>query len=277
MMPWQRRDDTFSEFTYGFALVNELVGPPNPPILSVPIFPSLLAEGRTGGGYDVALNRPGRPLFLQFKLARRIVGWRAREFQQGVFSRRFYRMYVRPKASSRQHQLLLELERQRIGRVYYCAPAFHTLGQLNDFYNANRIARYSRFVKPSELPLISDDEDHWLSFQRARGGTKKFYSEEGREIELDETPIIEQLRELVPRPNDAPLKETIGILLSWFDEHTPQQAWSFIDDVDDDPERREDVERLSGIRPEATPLERVAILSHTMLNSTFCVVQPRAQ
>jgi hypothetical protein len=35
-------------------------------------------------------------------------------------------------------------------------------------------------------------------------------------------------------------------------------------------ERREDLRALTGSQPEATPLERA-----TMLNSTFCVVQPR--
>ena len=281
MMPWQRPDDTFSEFTYGFALINELVGSPNPPILSVPVFPSLLAEGRAGGGYDVALSRPGRPLFLQFKLAQYMHGWNAREFsqpsrQRPFFNRPFYRMHVRPRGASKQHELLLDLEQQRIGRVQYCAPAFHTLGQLNAFYNAKRIARYSRFVRPSQLPTISDDDEHWLSFQRARGGTTAFFSAEGRRIELDEHPIQEQLREMLPGPDDPPLHHTLRRLLSWFEEHGPPQNWSFLDEVDDDPERREDLRSLAGIRPEATPLERVAMLAHTMLNSTFCVVQPRS-
>jgi hypothetical protein len=42
MIPWRQRyaaTDTFSEFTYSFALVNELVTLGNPPIVSVPVFP----------------------------------------------------------------------------------------------------------------------------------------------------------------------------------------------------------------------------------------------
>jgi len=272
-MPWQRGDDAFSEFTYGFALVNELVSNASPPILSVPVFPSLLAEGRAGGGYDVALNRPGRPLFLQFKLARWMRGRRAREFQQGLFSQPFYRMDVRPRRSSQQHRLLLDLEQQRVGRVYYCAPAFHTLAQLDTFYNAKRIARYSRFVRPSQLPIIRDNDDHWLSFQRARGGTTAFFSDEGTRIELDDRAIQDQLRELIPEPNQPPMKETLRGLLGWFEEHMPHQEGFLIDEVDDDPERQEDVRAITGIPREATPLERVTMLSHTMLNSTFCVVQ----
>lgn len=71
MNPWQlpAASDHFSEFTYGFALVNELVSN-KPRTVNVPVFPSLIMEGQTGGGYDVYLDRPGRPMFLQFKLAR---------------------------------------------------------------------------------------------------------------------------------------------------------------------------------------------------------------
>ena len=54
-----------SEFSYGFALTNELVG--WAPLAAAPIFPSLLEEGKAGGGYDVHLDAPGTPLYLQFK------------------------------------------------------------------------------------------------------------------------------------------------------------------------------------------------------------------
>jgi hypothetical protein len=275
MMPWQRPQDTFSEFTYGFALVNELVTNGNPPILSVPVFPSLLVEGRAGGGYDVALNRPGRPLFLQFKLARNIRGWRAKEFEQGFFQRPFYRMYVRPKQSSQQHQLLLALEQQNRGSVFYCAPAFHTLGQLDTFYKAGRIARYSRFVRPSRLPVISDDDEHWLAFQRARGGTTAFFSEEGRRVELDERPIQVQLQEALHEADREPFEATVARLSHWFDEHVPREQFSWQAEIDDDPERRADIREIAGAPREVTPLEKVAMLSQTVLNSTFCVLQER--
>jgi hypothetical protein len=46
-----------SEFSYGFALTNEIVG--WAPVNAAPLFPSLIEEGRAGGGYDVALNLSG--------------------------------------------------------------------------------------------------------------------------------------------------------------------------------------------------------------------------
>jgi len=56
-----------SEFSYGFALTHELIALAGEPLRAAPIFPSLIEEGRAGGGYDVHLDVPGFPLFLQFK------------------------------------------------------------------------------------------------------------------------------------------------------------------------------------------------------------------
>ncbi|MGH2507993.1 MAG: hypothetical protein ACRDHZ_11405 [Ktedonobacteraceae bacterium] len=42
---------------------------------------------------------------------------------------------------------------------------------------------------------------------------------------------------------------------------------------DDDPERRADVREITGAKLDRSPLEKVAMLSQTVLNSTFCVLQ----
>jgi hypothetical protein len=264
MIPSPRRatvTDTFSEFTYSFALVNELVMLGNPPVVSVPVFPSLIQEGRATGGYDVALDLPGRPLFLQFKLARRITGHRAREFQQRLFWSSFYRMYIRARRSSRQHELLLELERTNQGSVYYCGPAFHTLLELNLHYGRRSIAEYSRFVKPSTLPPVADEEEHWLSFREARGGPVAFFSSEGTKIEVDERPLLTRLHEDLERSERTPLRETITKLSAWLTEAAGPDT-------------------TRGASEELQPhseiaLSRVALLSHAVLNSMFCILQPR--
>ena len=43
------------EFSYGFALTNEIVGWNG--VSTAPIFPSLIEEGWSGGGYDVLLDK----------------------------------------------------------------------------------------------------------------------------------------------------------------------------------------------------------------------------
>jgi hypothetical protein len=118
-------------------------------------------------------------------------------------------MYIRERRSSRQHELLLDLERNNQGSVYYCAPAFHTLAHLNVHYRNRSIARYSRFVKPSDLPAVNDDDEHWLSFREAVGGPVAMFSPEGREIHLDETSILERLHQDLARVERVSLGDTI--------------------------------------------------------------------
>ena len=57
----------FSEFTYGFSVIRELSEKYS--FSEVPIFPSLIDEGKIGGGYDVNTEIEGIPFFLQFKLS----------------------------------------------------------------------------------------------------------------------------------------------------------------------------------------------------------------
>jgi hypothetical protein len=266
MMPSRWRgpiSDSFSEFTYAFALVNELITLGNPPIVSVPVFPSLIEEGRATGGYDVKLDRPGQPLFLQFKLAKQIRGRRAREFRQQIFWSPFYRMYIRARRSSRQHELLLELEQSNLGNVYYCAPAFHTLWELNRFYEERRIAQYTRFVKPTELPAISDDEEHWLSFREARSGTVAFFSAEGKMVEVDERPILTRLSDDLEHAAARPLGDAIERLAEWMTEAIGRPA-----------QLLPEVGRISNYR---AALARAALLSYTVLNSALCVLQSRSR
>jgi hypothetical protein len=59
----------FSEFSYGYAVTEALIYDIGTSIKAAPVFPSLIEEGKQGGGYDLRLDRPGQPLFLQFKLS----------------------------------------------------------------------------------------------------------------------------------------------------------------------------------------------------------------
>lgn len=58
-----------SEFSYGYALTEEFIFRSGMPLRAAPLFPSLLSEGKTGGGFDVSIPFVGYPLFLQFKLS----------------------------------------------------------------------------------------------------------------------------------------------------------------------------------------------------------------
>jgi hypothetical protein len=153
-----------SEFSYGYALTDELVHWHSLPITAAPVFPSLYDEGKPGGGYDVKLEKPGIPLFLQFKLSHCMVRNTAMEVtKKCISSKPFYRMYIRPHKHSAQHEMLLDLEASG-NEVYYSAPYFHKLHELNDAYISHSVKRRSLWLKPSSIGNSPNDEHH-VSFK----------------------------------------------------------------------------------------------------------------
>lgn len=162
-----------SEFSYGYALTDELIHWHGTALTAAPVFPSLYQEGQVGG-YDLRLERPGIPLFLQFKLADCMVRNNASEARDGDFVAPFYRMHIRPMRQSQQHEMLLALEGGN-NEVYYTAPAFHTSEQLNDSYFNHHVKGRSLWLKPSEIGPLPDPNDHHVAFQIP--GAHLFYSE----------------------------------------------------------------------------------------------------
>ena len=151
-----------SEFSYGFALTNELILPPGFPIVAAPVFPSLYQEGKAGGGWDVRLDRPGVPLFLQFKLSDCLQQRHSKE--AATLGCPYYRMHLRPSRHSDQHALLLGLENSG-EEVYYVAPSFHTVAELNEAYRTRTVGARSRWFPPSCIGALPDDKDHYVSFK----------------------------------------------------------------------------------------------------------------
>lgn len=270
-LPWLSTRDLFSEFSYGFALTNELVVVSQPPIVSAPVFPSLIKEGGKGGGYDVALDRPGKPLFLQFKLSQWIQRRNATEARLGEMDPPLYRMHLRTRKKSQQHALLLDLEAAGLGEVFYCAPAFATVGELNQRYQDGLVEAESRFVTPSSLPPITDDDDHWLSFKASRSGPTRFYSEQSIPLELDSTPVADRLaKALRSLPPTSKLSDYVERLAVWFDRMglARERIQASL------PEETKGHAQERSV--ELTAMEKVAISAHTLLNCSFCVIQQRS-
>lgn len=153
-----------SEFSYGYALTETLISAVPFPIRAAPIFPSLIDEGKPGGGYDVEIPFAGFPLFLQFKLSHKMVRDSAFEAQQGLMTTPFYRMHLRPTKHSQQHPMLLALEASGAA-VFYAAPHFDTPAELNDAYVSGQVVQRSVFFRPSEIGALPDDRDHHVTFK----------------------------------------------------------------------------------------------------------------
>jgi hypothetical protein len=162
-----------SEFSYGYAVTEELIQGILPPITAAPFFPSLNEEGRIGG-FDVGLMPGGIPLFLQFKVSDFMVRNSAREVRSGMLRTPFYRMHLRRADKSDQHHLLLDLEAAG-NEVYYVAPAFHSPTELNENYMDRRVVEKSIFVPPSFIGPLPDDDEHHVAFRLP--GQRWFLSE----------------------------------------------------------------------------------------------------
>lgn len=154
----------FSEFSYGYAVTEELATNNKAKVIAAPRFPSLYEEGKKGG-YDVKIPIAGKPVFLQFKLSDYLERRNAKEFRNGIMSAPYYRMHLRPARHSDQHQLLLDLE--NLGEaVFYIAPEFHLPAELNQHYLNKRVVLNSAAFSPSDIGPLPDPYDHYIVFEK---------------------------------------------------------------------------------------------------------------
>ncbi|HEX76540.1 MAG TPA: hypothetical protein G4O12_08205 [Dehalococcoidia bacterium] len=171
-------EPTFSEFSYGYAITEELSSGRLGPLTGAPIFPSLHSEGQSGGGYDVHIPVEGMPLFLQFKLSRYLQ--RSNALEWDLFGGPYYRMYLRPSRYSNQHALLLDLAMSN--DVYYVAPKFHTVEELNHAYISRNVYDNSILINPITIGQLPDDDLHYIVFSATNQGFH-FFSEQPRKLE----------------------------------------------------------------------------------------------
>ena len=94
----------FSEVTFAFAYVRELVGE-----AFLPEFPSTNAEGVAGGGWDVKIDSVVAPAYYQFKVVEEVVGNNAG--QRTEYADPYLRFKLRTGYGNvpDQHQLLIDL------------------------------------------------------------------------------------------------------------------------------------------------------------------------
>lgn len=156
-----------SEFSYGFALTNELVSWIS--LTSAPIFPSLIEEGKAGGGYDVKLDSPGVPLFIQFKRSDCMTRKSSREYKDvknigGQLDTPYYRFPITLSSLSAQHEMLLELD-DGTNHVFYAAPKFHTINEINSAWRANNVAKRSIFISPNSIGHLDEDQ-HNIAYDK---------------------------------------------------------------------------------------------------------------
>ncbi|MFT8464243.1 hypothetical protein [Acetobacter persici] len=176
-----------SEFSYGFALTHELVQAMGS-LSAAPIFPSLIDEGAAGGGYDVKLEKPGLPVYIQFKRSECVTRKSGREIKNGAdLSPPYYRFAVTASADSDQHDMLLGWD-VAPNEVFYAAPMFHTKPEFDDAFMKGEVRQRSFFVRPRIIGSFGDDKTHHISFD----GRKCYKMSEPAEIKALGVADLEQ-------------------------------------------------------------------------------------
>lgn len=272
-------EPTFSEFSYGFAVTNEFAG-----LLSLhaaPIFPSLLEEGKAGGGYDVKFDQPGVPLFLQFKRSERMVHTSAREYGMpgATIGLPYHRFWITPSTKSRQHELLLNLETPQ-NRVYYVAPKFHRVEQLNDAWKSQSVVARSIFLSPRSIGPMPDNGRHSLAFDHRSvwrcSEPKKVESSTFEDVIGDlrsalsqrKQPLREDLAEWENRLNAA---RAIEVAESGFDAtaYIEMRSVGILPDPVDPPSLRKPIEK----DPARLALQRIADRAKIEFDAQLFVIQ----
>lgn len=154
----------FSEFTFGYALTDNLISACPPGVKGVPIFPSLKAEGKEDGGYDVEIPRFSAPLFLQFKLPQVVKRKQDSEQNEHPLSTTFYRMHLMRRDRSPQHASLVK-HASRGREVYYVTPEFSSNDEINTYYIDGTVHEHCAFFAPEEIGPLEDDKPHHVAYE----------------------------------------------------------------------------------------------------------------
>jgi hypothetical protein len=167
----------FSELSFAFAYMADLTKKISGNLTMAPSFPNTVTEGKKGYGYDVKLVASGIPVFIQFKLANCMKNKNAAEFGSGKFiqdkpAKPVYRFYLMALGKSRQTSLMLKLEKKH-DCVFYVAPAFHKVSELNSYFLSSSVVARSRAFRPSAIKKMPDKLEHFVSY-RLTGPTYRF-------------------------------------------------------------------------------------------------------
>jgi hypothetical protein len=151
----------FSEFTFGYAFTHNFQDWLGDDFVGVPIFPSLIEEGRVGVGYDVAVSTRSEPFLFQFKIPQIVT--RRSKYLPPRFGTPYYRMHLEPGTKSTQHESLLTHSRK--GRnVFYVASQFDTLDDLAIHFDQRQLPAHCLFVDPDDIGEL-DGEAHFLAYE----------------------------------------------------------------------------------------------------------------
>ncbi len=203
-----------SEYSYGFGVTREVEKALSELGLQVtPYLPNLREEARFGA--DVAFDRPGVPILLQFKLGHALMRLHhppgpRRDFRW--LSRPFWRFEIDTAELGGQFDLLAKHERDG-AEVYYVAPRITKWDDYSQAFHEETIVEHSILVRPSTI------EQELISSGQAHGKHRVLYCQNSLYICSDPRPIEEvpgkriagMVKEKISQ-NRTPIREQLGKL-----------------------------------------------------------------
>jgi hypothetical protein len=141
--------ERLSEFSYGYGVTRETekllasVG-----LTPTPFMPSLVHENEVG--FDVAFDRPGAVVMLQFKLGQQMQRYRSTSsaLPSSPLAKPFWRFRI--DCGEAQFILLREAERKG-AEVYYVAPRFSDWTIYQEAYQTDTVLARSLMITPREI------------------------------------------------------------------------------------------------------------------------------
>lgn len=256
-------EPTLTEFSYGYCVTEEFANGMGPGLKAAPFFPSLHAEGKEGGGFDV---RIGSALFLQFKLTEELTRRSARETKLGLLEPPFFRFWLHRRDRSRQHEMLIQLEEVTGNQVYYIAPCFAQLDKLDEAYTGAMVIQESALFSPAEIGPLPDDEYHSVAFRRDQGFG--WFCSEPREIRRHpQKKVLSIAKELPDQLRTESLLDWLEVLANKMEMIIRESTKALLI-------HGEVNSRPQGRRPD--PLQRVAYLARAHFGSElFLYAEPR--
>jgi hypothetical protein len=209
--------ERLSEFSYGYGVTREAeqslrsVG-----MQAVPFLPSLLHEAQLG--FDVAFDKPGAVLLMQFKLGQSMKKFVRTSSQQAPYlDRPFWRFRVDTSEVDGQFELMLKAEMDG-AEAYYVAPRFSRWEQYLNAFNDEAVLERSLLIKPSEI------RDGLIQSGQPDGKHRVVYdhyhvyvcSEPRRVQEVDSDDLAQKVRAKIEARHQT-LAESLEEILAGFD------------------------------------------------------------
>lgn len=181
----------------------------------------------------------------------------------------YYRWHLHSLLRSDQHNLLLELE-SKGNLVAYTAPIFYECAELNTHYLNDAILDNSMAFKPSDIGEITDEENHYVVFNRR--GLAYRCSDDPVPVKFDK--LSRFLTSKINMPAPEPLDSEGVVRLG--EEIVEAVEGAKVRRLKTQSRLKEiDTQELSRVIRARPSLETLSLISRTVLDSELLIVNPQ--